>query len=206
MNPDGVLGRRIGSVGRMVPGLTARIRDPETGADLGIFESGMLWLRGANIFEGYFKETDQTTAVLQEGWYKTGDVGRLDEDGFLFIEGRMSRFSKIAGEMVPHLTIEQKIVEALELHPAHGEGPAVAVMGLPDEKRGESLVALVTVPVVQPELRKRLVEMGLPNLWIPKVVRQVAAIPIMATGKLDLRACQRLAEQAGAPAETPVTP
>jgi acyl-[acyl-carrier-protein]-phospholipid O-acyltransferase/long-chain-fatty-acid--[acyl-carrier-protein] ligase len=206
MNPDGVLGRRIGSVGRMVPGLTARIRDPETGADLGIFESGMLWLRGANIFEGYFKETDQTTAVLQEGWYKTGDVGRLDEDGFLFIEGRMSRFSKIAGEMVPHLTIEQKIVEALELHPAHGEGPAVAVMGLPDEKRGESLVALVTVPVVQPDLRKRLVEMGLPNLWIPKVVRQVAAIPIMATGKLDLRACQRLAEQAGAPAETPVTP
>ena len=62
----------------------------------------MLWLRGANVFEGYFKETDQTKAVLQEGWYKTGDVGRLDEDGFLFIEGRMSRFSKIAGEMVPH--------------------------------------------------------------------------------------------------------
>jgi acyl-[acyl-carrier-protein]-phospholipid O-acyltransferase/long-chain-fatty-acid--[acyl-carrier-protein] ligase len=207
MNPDGVLGRRIGSVGRMVPGITARIRDPDTGEDLGLFQSGMLWLRGANIFEGYFKETDQTTAVLQEGWYKTGDVGRLDEDGFLFIEGRMSRFSKIAGEMVPHLTVEQKIVEALDLHPAHGEGPAVAVVGLPDEKRGESLVVLTTVPVAQAELRRRLVALGLPNLWIPKVVKQVAAIPILATGKLDLRACQQLAEQAAAaPAEAPISP
>jgi acyl-[acyl-carrier-protein]-phospholipid O-acyltransferase/long-chain-fatty-acid--[acyl-carrier-protein] ligase len=203
MNPDGVLGRRIGSVGRMVPGMTARIRDPETDGELGLFQSGMLWLRGANVFEGYFKETDQTTAVLQEGWYKTGDVGRLDEDGFLFIEGRMSRFSKIAGEMVPHLKVEQKIVEALGLHPAHGEGPAVAVVGLPDVKRGESLVALTTAPVAQAELRRQLAALGLPNLWIPKVVKQVAALPIMATGKLDLRACHRLAEQAAEPTETP---
>ena len=206
MNPDGVLGRRIGSVGRMVPGIAARIRDPETGGELGLFQSGMLWLRGANVFEGYFKETDQTTAVLQEGWYKTGDVGRLDEDGFLFIEGRMSRFSKIAGEMVPHLKVEQKIVEALDLHPAQGEGPAVAVVGLPDEKRGESLVALTTAPVAQAELRRRLAALGLPNLWIPKVVKQVASIPILATGKLDLRECRRLAEQAAAPTEAPVTP
>ncbi len=203
MNPDGVLGRRIGSVGRMVPGLTARIRDAETGEDLDLFQSGMLWLRGANVFEGYFKDTDQTTAVLQNGWYKTGDVGRIDEDGFLFIEGRMSRFSKIAGEMVPHLTIEQKIIEALNLHPAEGEGPAVAVMGVPDDKRGESLVALVTVPVVQAELRKRLVDLGLPNLWIPKIVKRVPAIPILATGKLDIRACQRLAQQPS-PAPEPV--
>jgi acyl-[acyl-carrier-protein]-phospholipid O-acyltransferase/long-chain-fatty-acid--[acyl-carrier-protein] ligase len=204
MNPDGVLGRRIGSVGRMVPGLTASIRDPETNQEVSLFESGMLWLRGANIFEGYYKETDQTTAVLQEGWYKTGDMGRFDDDGFLFIEGRMSRFSKIAGEMVPHLTVEQKIVEALDLHPAHGEGPAVAVIGVPDEKRGESIIALVTVPVAQAELRKRLAALGLPNLWIPKVVKQVESIPIMATGKLDLRACQRLARQVEAPVETPL--
>jgi acyl-[acyl-carrier-protein]-phospholipid O-acyltransferase/long-chain-fatty-acid--[acyl-carrier-protein] ligase len=202
MNPDGVLGRRVGSVGRMMPGLSARIRDPETEADLDLFQSGMLWLRGANVFEGYFKETDQTTAVLREGWYRTGDVGRLDEDGFLFIEGRMSRFSKIAGEMVPHLTVEQKIGEALGLHPGHGEGPALAVMGVPDEKKGESLVVLSTVPIEAAELRKRLLTMGLPNLWIPKVIKPVAAIPILATGKLDIRACQRLAEQ-GRPAVLP---
>jgi len=205
MNPDGVLGRRIGSVGRMIPGLSASIRDPDTNEELDLFQPGMLWLRGANIFEGYFKDTDQTTAVLKDGWYKTGDVGRFDEDGFLFIEGRINRFSKIAGEMVPHMTVEQRITEALDLHPAHGEGPAVAVIGVPDEKRGESLVALVTVRVVQVELRKRLSEMGLPNLWIPKVVKQVAAIPITASGKLDLRACRKLAAEAIAPAEPQAT-
>jgi acyl-[acyl-carrier-protein]-phospholipid O-acyltransferase/long-chain-fatty-acid--[acyl-carrier-protein] ligase len=196
MNPDGVLGRRAGSVGRMVPGLSAQIRDPETGEELGIFESGMLWLKGANVFEGYFKDTDQTTAVLQDGWYKTGDVGRIDEDGFLFIEGRMSRFSKIGGEMVPHLTIEQRIVEVLDLRADHGEGPPVAVVGVPDEKRGESLVLLSTVAIAQGDLRKKLTALGLPNLWVPKIVRHVPSIPIMATGKVDLRACQRLAQEA----------
>ena len=195
MNPDGVLGRKVGSVGRMVPGLAARIRDPETGADLDLFQSGMLWLRGANIFEGYFKDTDRTTAVLQEGWYKTGDVGRLDEDGFLYIEGRMSRFSKIAGEMIPHMTLETKIVEALGLHPALGEGPPLAVMGVPDDKKGEALVLLSTVPVDLPDLRKKLTDMGLTNLWVPKIVKQVAVIPITAAGKLDLRACQKLAQE-----------
>ena len=194
MNPEGVLGRRIGSVGRMMPGMTARIRDPETGEELPLFQSGMLWLRGANLFEGYLKDTDRTTDVLQDGWYKTGDLGRLDEDGFLFIEGRMNRFSKIAGEMIPHLTIEQKIAEALK-HPIDGEGPTVVVVGIPDEKRGESLVALTTLPVEQAELRQKLSALGLPNLWIPKIIKHVATIPLLATGKLDLRACQRLAEQ-----------
>ncbi len=206
MNPDGVKGRKIGSVGRMVPGLSASIRDPDTGEELDLFQSGMLWLRGANVFDGYYKDTDQTTAVLKDGWYKTGDVGRLDEDGFLFIEGRMSRFSKIAGEMIPHMTVEAKIVEALDLHPGAGEGPAIAVMGVPDDKRGESLVALVTVPVDSAALRKKLADLGLPNLWIPKTYKQVPGIPITATGKLDLRACQKLAQQATVAAQSPVAP
>ena len=204
INPDGVLGRRVGSVGRMVPGLSARIRDPETEEDLGIFQSGMLWLRGANVFEGYFKETDQTTAVLKDGWYRTGDVGRLDEDGFLFIEGRISRFSKIAGEMVPHMTLEHKIVEALDLHPAAGEGPPLAIMGVPDEKKGESLVLLTTVRVDIVVLRKKLLEKGLTSLWIPKVAHHVPAVPILASGKLDMRECLRLAKEAVAPAVSSV--
>jgi acyl-[acyl-carrier-protein]-phospholipid O-acyltransferase/long-chain-fatty-acid--[acyl-carrier-protein] ligase len=160
----------------------------------------MLWLRGANLFEGYLKDTDRTTDVLREGWYKTGDMGRIDEDGFLFIEGRMSRFSKIGGEMVPHLTVEQKIAEALK--GSNQESPVV-VVGIPDEKRGESLVALSTVAIEQADLRRKLVELGLPNLWIPKVIKQVAAIPLLATGKLDLRACQRLAQE---PEEQAVAP
>jgi acyl-[acyl-carrier-protein]-phospholipid O-acyltransferase/long-chain-fatty-acid--[acyl-carrier-protein] ligase len=203
MNPDGVLGRRIGSVGRMVPGLTARIRHPETNEDVSLFESGMLWLRGANLFEGYLDDPLRTADVLHEGWYKTGDVGRLDEDGFLFIEGRLSRFSKIAGEMIPHVTVEQKIAEALHTAADPQEGPTVVVVGLPDEKRGESLVALTTVDVEPAELRKRLAVMGLPNLWIPKVIRRVAVIPLLATGKLDLQACRRLAQERELPVTTP---
>jgi acyl-[acyl-carrier-protein]-phospholipid O-acyltransferase/long-chain-fatty-acid--[acyl-carrier-protein] ligase len=129
-------------------------------------------------------------------------MGRIDEDGFLFIEGRMSRFSKIGGEMVPHLTVEQKIAEALKSLGVEQEG-LVVVVGIPDEKRGESLVALSTVAIEQAELRRKLAELGLPNLWIPKVIRQVAAIPLLATGKLDLRACQRLARE---PEEQVVAP
>jgi acyl-[acyl-carrier-protein]-phospholipid O-acyltransferase/long-chain-fatty-acid--[acyl-carrier-protein] ligase len=206
MNPDGVLARRVGSVGRMLPGLTARIRDPETDRDLGLFQSGMLWLRGANVFEGYYKETDQTTAVLKDGWYRTGDLGRLDEDGFLFIEGRISRFSKIGGEMVPHGTVEQRIGEVLDLHPAAGEGPPVAVVGLPDDKKGETLVLLTTHPVDIGDLRKRLLAAGLASLWIPKVAYRVDAVPIMASGKLDLRECLRLAKLAVEPVEASISP
>ncbi len=203
MNPDGILGRRVGSVGRMLPGISARIRDPETDEDLSLFESGMLWLRGANVFEGYLNDPERSGEVLHEGWYKTGDIGRIDEDGFLFIEGRMSRFSKIAGEMIPHLTIEQKIAEALH-HPANAhEGPTVVVTGIPDDKRGENLVILTTLSIDQTELRQKLMAMGLPNLWIPKVIKRVAAIPLLATGKLDLRGCQRLATQEEIPVASP---
>jgi acyl-[acyl-carrier-protein]-phospholipid O-acyltransferase/long-chain-fatty-acid--[acyl-carrier-protein] ligase len=193
VNPEGVLGRRVGSVGRMVPGISARIRDPETDEDLSLFSTGMLWLRGANLFEGYLNDPQRTADVLHDGWYKTGDMGRMDEDGFLFIEGRMSRFSKIAGEMVPHLTIEQKIAEALVPVIGPQEGQWVVVTGLPDEKRGESLVALTSVDLDAADLRKRLAALGLPNLWVPKVILRVPAIPLLATGKLDLRACQRIA-------------
>src|SRR6201997_3778429 len=104
---------RLGSVGRLAPGIAAEIREPETDQKLSLYDSGMLWLRGVNIFEGYLHDRKRTAEILRDGWLKTGDVGRFDEDGFLYIEGRLSRFSKIGGEMVPHETIEQKIITAL---------------------------------------------------------------------------------------------
>ena len=130
--------------------------------------------------------------MLKDGWYKTGDVGRLDEDGFLFIEGRMSRFSKIAGEMIPHLTLEQKIAEAWN-RSGEAEGPSLVVLGVPDEKKGESLVLLTTLFIDPADLRQRLLNLGLPLLWVPRVVKHVDELPRLATGKLDLRACQQLA-------------
>ena len=182
---------RPGSVGKMVPGLAAEIREPETGEKLSLHDTGMLWLRGSNIFEGYLNDPKRTAEVLQDGWLKTGDLGRFDEDGFLFIEGRLSRFSKIGGEMVPHETVEQRILAALGIS---NEGArTIAVASAPDEAKGETLVILSTIEIDQAQLREKLQAAGVPNLWIPKVVRRVETIPVLATGKLDLRKCNELA-------------
>jgi acyl-[acyl-carrier-protein]-phospholipid O-acyltransferase/long-chain-fatty-acid--[acyl-carrier-protein] ligase len=182
---------RPGSVGKLAPGMAAQIRDPETGAPRPLSETGMLWLRGPNIFEGYLGLPAQTADVIRDGWFRSGDLGRVDEDGFLFIEGRLSRFSKIGGEMVPHETVEAKVMEALEL-PASGERHLV-VMGVPDEAKGEALVVLSTIDIDQADLRAKLSALGVPNLWIPRRVRRVEALPMLGTGKLDLKGCRDLA-------------
>ena len=186
---------RLGSVGRLAPGMAAEIREPESERKLSLFETGMLWLRGANIFEGYLHDPKRTAEILRDGWLKTGDIGRFDEDGFLYIEGRLSRFSKIGGEMVPHETIEQKIIDLLEL--SGREERPIAIVGVQDEAKGEALVLLSAVDIDLAELRKKLQEAGVPNLWIPKNVQRVEAIPVLASGKLDLKKCQERAAERG---------
>jgi len=181
---------RLGSVGKMAPGIAAEIREPETNRKLSLHESGMLWLRGVNIFEGYLDDPERTADVLQDGWLKTGDLGRFDEDGFLYIEGRLSRFSKIGGEMVPHESIEHKIVDLLDL--SGKDERMVAIVGVQDQAKGEALVLLSAVDVDLAQLRKKLREGGVPNLWIPKHVQRVEAIPVLASGKLDLKKCKEL--------------
>ena len=182
---------RLGSVGKMAPGIAAEIREPETNRKLSLHESGMLWLRGVNIFEGYLRDPERTADVLQDGWLKTGDLGRFDEDGFLYIEGRLSRFSKIGGEMVPHEAIENKIVDLLDL--SGKDERMVAIVGVQDKAKGEALVLLSAVDVDLAELRKKLYASGVPNLWIPKHVQRVETIPVLASGKLDLKKCRELA-------------
>jgi acyl-[acyl-carrier-protein]-phospholipid O-acyltransferase/long-chain-fatty-acid--[acyl-carrier-protein] ligase len=181
---------RLGSVGKMAPGIAAEIREPETDRNLSLHETGMLWLRGVNIFEGYLHDPEQTAEVLRDGWLKTGDVGRFDEDGFLYIEGRLSRFSKMGGEMVPHEAIEGRITDLLGLS-GSDERP-IAIMGVQDEAKGEALVLLSAVDVDLAQLRDKLREAGIPNLWIPKQVQRVNAIPVLASGKLDLKRCKEL--------------
>jgi acyl-[acyl-carrier-protein]-phospholipid O-acyltransferase/long-chain-fatty-acid--[acyl-carrier-protein] ligase len=184
---------RLGSVGRLAPGIATEIREPETERKLSLYETGMLWLRGANIFEGYLHDPKRTAEVLRDGWLRTGDLGRFDEDGFLYIEGRLSRFSKIGGEMVPHEAIEHKIIDLLELS-GRDERP-FAIVGVQDEAKGEALVLLSAVDVDLDQLRKKLHEAKVPNLWIPKQVQHVESIPVLASGKLDLKKCQELANQ-----------
>ena len=185
---------RAGSTGKMAPGIAAEIRNPEMDEKLSLHDSGMLWLRGANIFDGYLDDPERTADVLRDGWFKTGDVGRFDEDGFLYIEGRLSRFSKIGGEMVPHETIEQKIATALGFAD-HGERQ-IAIIGVADEAKGEALVLLISLDIDLATLRKALTDAGVPNLWIPKTIQRIDAIPILASGKLDLGRCKEIAERA----------
>ena len=187
-------GSRPGAAGRLLPGLTIRFVDPDTGEEKPYGQSGIITLKGPNIFEGYLGQPNKTAEVLKDGWFTTGDLGRLDEDGFLFIEGRLSRFSKIGGEMVPHGTVEEAIVQALQLDP--GEGPVVAIAGKPDAAKGEALVLLHSLDIDFKALRAQLAEAGLANLWIPKTASKVDAIPTLATGKLDLKGIQELAEKA----------
>jgi len=184
---------RLGSVGKMAPGIAAEIREPETDCKRSLHETGMLWLRGVNIFEGYLHDAERTADVLKDGWLKTGDIGRFDEDGFLYIEGRLSRFSKIGGEMVPHEAIEHKIVDLLDL--SGKDERLVAIVGVQDEAKGEALVLLSAVDIDLVELRKKLHESGISNLWIPKRVQRVDSIPVLASGKLDLKKCKELVEE-----------
>jgi len=184
-------GKRTGSVGRLLPGMSARIMDPDTGAEMPLTATGMLWMRGANVFPGYLKDPEKTAAALKGQWFVTGDLGRFDEDGFLYIEGRLSRFSKIGGEMVPHGTVELRCAELFGWD--QNEGPTVAVAGVPDATKGEAIVLLTTHEVTPEQLRAKLLEAGLPNLWIPKIVRKVEKIPMLGTGKLDLKGVRNLA-------------
>jgi acyl-[acyl-carrier-protein]-phospholipid O-acyltransferase/long-chain-fatty-acid--[acyl-carrier-protein] ligase len=183
-------GKRLGSVGRMMPGITARIVDPDTFAEKPLTETGMLLFRGPNVFGGYLKDAEKTAAAFRDGWFVTGDLARFDEDGFLFIEGRLSRFSKIGGEMVPHGTVENAIASAFDWDLAETQA---VVVGVPDASKGEALVLLTTQDITTDQLRDKLQEAGLATLWIPRTIKRVEAIPMLGTGKVDLKACKQLA-------------
>ena len=188
---------RIGSVGQLLPGIAIRLTDPATDQACPLDRQGIIWLKGVNIFPGYLDQPKKSAEVLTaDGWFRTGDVGRMDDDGFLHIEGRISRFSKIAGEMVPHETVEAAINKALGLD-SEAERK-IAVVGIPDEQKGEAIILLSTIAgrALEQEcidLRYKLMDAGLPSLWCPKAIVPVAEIPVLASGKLDLKGCQTLA-------------
>jgi acyl-[acyl-carrier-protein]-phospholipid O-acyltransferase/long-chain-fatty-acid--[acyl-carrier-protein] ligase len=186
---------RIGTVGQLLPGIAIRMTDPTTDDHLTINQQGMIWLKGANIFQGYLGNPEKSAEVLVDGWFKTGDVGRVDDEGFLHIEGRISRFSKIGGEMVPHETIESAINKALGLD-AESER-RIAIVGLPDPQKGEVIVLLSSIQnttIDCTDLRYKLLEQGIPSLWCPKTIIPVPEIPVLASGKLDIKRCETLAK------------
>jgi acyl-[acyl-carrier-protein]-phospholipid O-acyltransferase / long-chain-fatty-acid--[acyl-carrier-protein] ligase len=195
--------RKEGSVGRPVPGVTAKVTDLDTGEELSAGKPGMLWISGPNVMKGYLHQEEKTAEVIKDGWYQTGDVAFIDEEGFIHITGRESRFSKIGGEMVPHIRVEEEL-ERLIGPSAEGK-PQVAVTAAPDAKKGERLIVLHTRLEKTPdELRKGLAEAGLPNLFIPSAdgFVEVPEIPILGTGKLDLRGVKAMAMEKATPVVT----
>ena len=188
------IGTKFGSVGHPIPGVAAKIVDLETGEGPLIGREGLLLVKGANMMSGYLNQPERTADVIRDGWYVTGDIATMDEDGFVFITDRLSRFSKIAGEMVPHLKVEDAINGVL------GDLCSV-VTAIPDPARGERLMAFYTRADVSPDaLWDQLNSTDLPKLWIPRrdSLLRLAEIPTLGTGKVDLRRLRQLAiERAG---------
>jgi acyl-[acyl-carrier-protein]-phospholipid O-acyltransferase / long-chain-fatty-acid--[acyl-carrier-protein] ligase len=190
--------RREGSVGRPLPGTAAKIVSPDDDkVDLAADEDGMLLVTGPNVMRGYLGQDELTSQVIRDGWYVTGDIAHIDGEGFLHITGRLSRFSKIGGEMVPHIRIEEELGNVLSEGDADDQ-VRVCVTAVPDEKRGERLVVLhLPTNKTVDEMRSSLTAAGLPNLFIPgpDSYFEVEAIPLLGTGKLDLKGARDLAKE-----------
>ncbi|WP_337176522.1 MFS transporter [Paludisphaera sp.] len=192
-------GTRRGTVGQPIPGVAVRVVDPTTHDTLGADEEGLLLVKGPNVMDGYLGRPDLSEKAFLDGWYNTGDIGLLTADGYLKITGRLSRFSKIGGEMVPHGRVEEALQEA-----AGAQSQLFAVTALGDAKKGEKLAVLTTLDDAKLDAAlRKLPEMGLPNLFIPRRenIVKVDAIPMLGSGKLDLRAVKKLAEESIAPRE-----
>lgn len=190
---DGIYqaGYKAGSVGQAVPGVAARIVDPETGAPVPLGGTGLLLIRGPNVMKGYLNRPDLTAEVLQDGWYRTGDMAKMDEAGFITITDRLARFSKIGGEMVPHLVVESVYVERLQTNEA-----VLAVTSAACDRRGERLVVLYTAAAGDPAALQELMQQSeLPNLWKPArdAYFPIEALPLTGSGKLDVKELRAIA-------------
>ncbi|MBI2682995.1 MAG: MFS transporter [Acidobacteriales bacterium] len=190
------VGFKRGKIGHPLPGISVKIVSPETGEEQPVGQSGLMLVKGPNVMMGYLGRPEKTAEVLTDGWYNTGDIAVMDEDGFLTITDRLSRFSKIGGEMVPHIKVEEKLHELAEV-----AEQVFAVTGVPDGKKGERLVVLYTLSEQQVQIVvERFSKADLPPLWKPKPNQffPIETMPYLGTGKLDLRRLKELAlENAG---------
>jgi len=187
------VGGKHGKIGHPLPGMAVRIVDPDSYAPVADGQSGLLLVRGPNIMQGYLGQPKKTAEVLRDGWYTTGDIANQDEDGFLQITDRLSRFSKIGGEMVPHIKVEEKLHEL-----AGATEQTFVVAGVPDQKKGERLVVLHRLPPDHlSACVEKLTQCDLPNIWKPRPDQffRVEKFPYLGTGKLDLREVRNMAQK-----------
>ncbi|GJQ21607.1 MAG: hypothetical protein HBSIN02_19620 [Bacteroidia bacterium] len=169
-----------GSVGRPVPGVEVRIEHYETGEACAPGEIGKILVRGKNVMKGYFDDFEQTSLHIRHGWYDTGDMGYMDEDGFLWHVGRLRRFLKIGGEMVSLIRVEDVLERFLP------SDTACCVVEVPDNIKGAKIVAVVTRPVDERAILRNMAR-SLPNIALPRQFVVMDELPKMASGKIDFR-------------------
>jgi acyl-[acyl-carrier-protein]-phospholipid O-acyltransferase/long-chain-fatty-acid--[acyl-carrier-protein] ligase len=188
---------REGTVGKVAPGIRVKIVDHETGEELPAGSRGILLATGPNIMAGYLDQPEATAKAIRDGWYVTGDFATIDEDGFIRIVGRESRFAKIGGEMISHIAVEEALIDIVGTN--EDGSPKLIVVSVADEARGERLVVIHTGLNESPdELRRKLADNGLPNLYIPGTnsYLQIEKLPMIGTGKIDLRQIREIANNA----------
>ncbi|EKD27479.1 MAG: hypothetical protein ACD_79C00706G0001, partial [uncultured bacterium] len=185
------IGLKKGTVGHPLPGVSVKIVDRETFAPMKTGESGLLLVKGPNVMKGYLNNPQKTKEVIKDGWYNTGDIAFIDNEGFITITDRLSRFSKIGGEMVSHVAVEDAIMTAMGL-----TNQLIAVTSIPDEKKGEQIVLIYTKDQIDiQKLKETISKSEIPNLWKPKNENIIPAdaISILGSGKLDLKALKSMA-------------
>ena len=188
---DAQIGNKPGTVGHPIPGVSVKVVHPDTFQPLPCGQEGLLLVKGPNVMLGYLNQPALTQEAIRDGWYVTGDIAAVDEDGFIRITDRVSRFSKIAGEMVPHMRVEEVINSILG-------SAAPVVTAVPDSQRGEKLIALYSQNgITKEELWQRLNDSDLPKLWIPKRddLFAIDSLPVLGSGKIDLKAAKNLARE-----------
>ena len=185
------VGHKIGTVGLPVPGSSFKIVDPESFEELKTGEEGMILIGGTQIMKGYIGDAKKTASVIKEldgiRWYITGDKGRLDEDGFLTIVDRYSRFAKVAGEMVSLGLVEREIVTIL------GDNDQISISALPDAKKGEKLVLLLEGEMELETLKEQIKSLEMNPLFMPSEYYKVEELPKLGTGKADFKGAKKLA-------------
>jgi acyl-[acyl-carrier-protein]-phospholipid O-acyltransferase/long-chain-fatty-acid--[acyl-carrier-protein] ligase len=190
--PARQLGHKPGTIGLPLPGQAARVVDLTTFQPLPPDREGLLLFYGANVMAGYLGRPELTSQKIVDGWYVTGDLARIDSDGFVTLTGREERFAKIGGEMVPLERVEEELHQILQTNDR-----TCVVTAIPDERKGERVVVL-HLPLNGTDARQlwqQLINRGLPNLYIPsqRDFFQVPELPVLGTGKLDLKKCKEKA-------------
>ncbi len=187
------VGNKVGTIGLPIPGSSVMIVDPETFEPLPIGEDGMILIGGTQVMKGYLGDPEKTKSVIKEidgiRWYVTGDKGHIDEDGFVTIVDRYSRFAKIGGEMVSLGMVEQEINRLID------EDSQIAVTAIADPKKGERLVLLLEGKKDLDELKTEIKSLGMNPLFVPSNYFKVEEIPKLGTGKADFKGIKKLAEQ-----------